>query len=546
MGKKHVNQVAASDLYYNFLKQFVTSAAEDARVFGKYYTDWGVAQRMADRALVVCGDMLNGDEINAVDPFSGDGRLIVCLVRSLANRSWKGRLNVALWDIDENALEKAKTAIETECRSLGISSTIACTVCDTFVDYKNHLQSFDICLTNPPWGLIKPLKALSRRCSEEEWTKYREALSDYQIYFEEEFSEVDKKKRFGKFGANLGRAGVEVAFKIVKTGGACCIVSPSSLFTDQVSLSLRTTIIQSWGVSYISFYPAELKLYGSADVSSVTFVSKVGEETIPVVQSFFSKEKSIEITFDEESWQAVKNNGLVIPLEAVGEAKKGSYGDMLFGYETVEDYCKKHGLKFCREIDETKITEKLTNEGTIHFAKGFMVCPYSFTPSLLFLNESKVSPPATVYKEKLVWRDVSRASQKKRVKATILTPPVIAGNSLGQIVCLSNEGNALRALLGIMNSYIFEFIMRHCFSSNHVASGVIKKAPIPPNVPIDELAALVDKALQEGKTQPEIEALVALLYAVDRPMLENALDSFVIPASEKQRILEEFDHGRKA
>ena len=112
-----------------------------------------------------------------------------------------------------------------------------------------------------------------------------------------------------------------------------------------------------------------------------------------------------------------------------------------------------------------------------------------------YYDETKAPIPPSALGEKVVWRDVSRVSQKKRVKATLLGPGYVAGNSLGVATC--SDPKRLRALLGVMNSSIFEFMARTVLTTNHVSAGMLKRVPYP-NLNgsiLDELASAVDKVL---------------------------------------------------
>lgn len=538
MTSREKKEFTASESYYSFLKNFVTTKSEDARVFGKYYTDWKVAQNLTDLMVRNNAVLLQKKSLNVIDPFSGDGRLIVCLLRSLKKDNYSGEVTIHLWDIDQTALANATQSIEAEAFKLKIKVCIDAKECDSFVEYHNHISSYDICVTNPPWGLIKPLKALSRRCSDQEWDNYRLALQQYQSYFEEEFSQPSSKKRFGKFGANLGRAGVEVSTLITKKNGVCGIVSPASLLTDQVSFELRQKLYEVYGLSEISYYPAELKLYGSADVSSVTIIMRNELKSAPIVYSYKNDDEFVILQFDESDLSRFKKDGYVFPL--VPKADNDFFIENTDSFQTVLQYCNDNELKFCREIDETKIAEKLKSEGDLPFAKGFMVTPYEYTQGGLFLNTEMVTPPNSVYKPKIVWRDVSRSSQKKRIKATLLPIPTIAGNSLGQIVSEIDSDKNIVILLGFINSFVFEYLARRLLSSNHVSSGVIKQLMIPSNFDKEELLFLTRQAILSKHTTPDLEAKIALAYGVHTEQFQKILSTFELSDTEFNNFMEAY------
>lgn len=183
-------------------------------------------------------------------------------------------------------------------------------------------------------------------------------------------------------------------------------------------------------------------------------------------------------------------------------------------------------MSFTRELDETRVKEKLLPTGKIEFAKGYMVDRYSFTSDQLFLNEEMVIPPPSSSMSKVVWRDVSRDSQVRRIKATLLPPGFICGNSLGVVYGDESAIFSLKMLLAIMNSMIFEYQARSMLVSNHVSAGIVKQIRVPrPSVDMD-IIELVDKQLAGEDVEDAIELAVAHLYNLSADEYEIILDSF--------------------
>lgn len=96
------------------------------------------------------------------------------------------------------------------------------------------------------------------------------SLSEEYYKFMSDFAQTsfEDDKLLGKFYTDFTVAKrmvetiVEVALRTIKFSGVCGIVSPASLFNDQVSGELRKWIFENYKVADITYYPAELKLYG--------------------------------------------------------------------------------------------------------------------------------------------------------------------------------------------------------------------------------------------------------------------------------------------
>lgn len=523
--------------YYCFVDQFVQSSFEDEKLLGKFYTDYSIAESMVNKLCDCFKKERNSSEIKIIDPFCGDGRLVLLLIEGLLRASKIGgsSLLVSLWDIDQSAVIEAKNSITTFCKKHNLDFVLDSRKADAFVEYSQIQSQFDICVTNPPWAILKPQKLLKKNSREEAMAQYCKLLGEYDNYLKNEFPISQPSSKFGKWGTNLARCGTELALKLVKEDGICGIVSPSSLFNDQVSIDLRSWLFNNYSVVDISYYPAELKLYGSADISSVTVSLLRGNATTSFSISTYKGKDSFgnkEIT--TRDFDYIKSHGFCIPFKTGIDSL--TILRHLKKLQTVEEFCEKKGLHFAREIDETRINAKLLPTGTIEFAKGYMVDRYSFTGGGSFINESLVSVPASSYENKIVWRDVSRDSQLRRVKATLLPPNYICGNSLGVIYGNKENTPSLKVLLAVMNSLVFEYQVRSMLGSNHVSAGIIKKVKVP-NVGTDfEIIKMVNRQLAGEDVDNTIDFVIARLYGLSPDEYKIVVDSFNFEEEEKKTL----------
>lgn len=266
-----------SEEYYKFMSDFAQTSFEDDKLLGKFYTDFTVAKRMVETIVEnVKLDVFSRD-IKLIDPFCGDGRLISETIIQLIQKDIiHGRkLYISLWDIDEVAVNVAKQNVEEICNAYQLSYEIDAKKYDAFVGYQLIKGHYDICVTNPPWSLLKPQKLFNKSNNEEALEAYRVAIEKYDGFMKSEFPISQPSRKFGKWGTNLARCGTEVALRTIKFSGVCGIVSPASLFNDQVSGELRKWIFENYKVADITYYPAELKLYGKADISSCTMKAEL-------------------------------------------------------------------------------------------------------------------------------------------------------------------------------------------------------------------------------------------------------------------------------
>ncbi len=530
-----------SEEYYQFVDAFTQTAFEDEKILGKFYTDIDIATSMMQ---VLSQHYVYDDfssELRIIDPFCGDGRLIVSLLSELrkTKRLLSKRLIISIWDIDVDAVNTAKCEIAQFCESAGLKYELDAHQTDAFVEYYSVRGKYDICVTNPPWSLLKPQKLFSKSNSEETIAEYRNAIEQYDSYMKEAFVISQPSSKFGKWGTNLARCGIEVALRLIKSSGLCGVVSPASLLNDQVSNRLRSWIFENHKVINVSYYPAELKLYGCADISSITIVVTGGETDQSLsVRTYNGKNIYRGKKIEKAVFEYIKRSNFCIPLKTGIEAIPimMHLGQM----PSTDEFCNATGLSFTRELDETRVKEKLLPAGRIEFAKGYMVDRYSFTSDQLFLNEKLVIPPLSSFMSKIVWRDVSRDSQVRRIKATLLPPGFICGNSLGVVYGDESTLLSLKMLLAIMNSMIFEYQARSMLVSNHVSAGIVKQIRVPrPSIDMN-IIKLVDRQLEGQDVEDAIELAVAQLYNLSADEYEIIVDSFKLNQEKRANIVRQY------
>ncbi|MCY7899540.1 Alw26I/Eco31I/Esp3I family type II restriction adenine-specific DNA-methyltransferase [Bacillus inaquosorum] len=515
---------------------------------GQFYTHNFIGEKL----VISIVDNIRFDEgkkeISIIDPFCGDGRLICSLLKRfhMVNKYKSAILKISYWDIDSDAVKLAGLNIQNEANKLGLNVLLEGKVCDTFLHAENYTNYYDICVTNPPWLILKPDKKEKDSLSKEEQIEYVEALKNFDDFLSRFYPLSLPSKKYGGWGTNLARCGTEVALRLISNKGICGIVSPASLIGDQVSINLREWIFNNFYAHNISYYVAEAKLFGKVDQASITLIlsPKSDNDNNEIIPSLFQYDKYLNeksYKLDIDNWAFIKSQNYVIPVQFGIQLL--NMNKLFAPLPTVGDLEKKKVLWLGREIDETRIDEKLVDEGEYRFIKGKMIVRYNLVDgSKLFVDTNKVKKiPKSVDYYRLIWRDVSRATQKRRLIATIIPPTYITGNSLHVAYFIDNNIKKLRALLAIMNSLVFEVQVRTLSSTNHVSLGVIRETRLPKltDKDIEELSQLVDS--YEGvESEINLEIKVAQLYGLSYRDFSFILSLFEkISAEEKEKMLME-------
>jgi len=531
-----INSISSN--YYSFVNRFSRSKYEDEKMLGKFYTNQFVCSSLS-ASVVLALKQVHKKQICIIDPFCGDGRLVVSLMEEISKDSQLRSLSFSLflWDIDNEAVTQAQANVSTFVGRAGLKASIIAEMHDAFSFARSFYGRFDVCITNPPWALLKPQKIFSD-VSSEEIENYKRVISKYDEFMKQEFSTSLPEKKFGKWGTNLSRCGTELSIKLLCDGGICGLVSPATFLNDQVSRPLRQWMFSLCDIRRVDYYPSELKLFGKADVESVTvlFLKGSPQRRVLIVRHLETTPNSE--TIEGKDFDFVEKQGFVLPLSE--DSRTLHVLERLNRLPSLSDYCVANSLKVTREIDETNISEKLAPTGTIRFVKGYMIGRYSFTTQELFLKADEKDAPKSVHFPKIVWRDVSRRSQQRRVQATYLPKNCIAGNSLGVVASNSGQGPALYSLLGFLGSLVFEYQARVLLTSNHVPAGVIRKVKIPFLDVNNRLASLVAQRLGSTNCEYELDAYVAKLYGLDFDCYSLIVSSFGFNSMEEQQYLSAF------
>ena len=525
----HLEQVQAlnPELPDNFL----------IRATGRFFTSQEIADHLIQAVLAAMqGKVCEGQIVSVADPFAGDGRLIAWLIKAwhamgLPKVSWRA----SMWDLCEKGIEDAKSRMA-ELENAGHSVVCEYWVGDSFRHSQAHHGKIDICISNPPWERLKPDTRELRGLTHDIRLQYVQAMRDYDNFLGRTFPDSQPSRKFAGWGTNLSRVGLDLCRKMCKPDGVLGIVMPASFLADHLSEKLRRHLLQEGHLTDISYFPAEAKLFGGADVATVTMTLELGRqvEFSPLLTRYNELLEIDSSEFVKVQKNYLQSTGYVLPV-SLGAQALALLQRLSKDLPTWEDLEGKgeEGLWAGREIDETRSSEWLAENGDIPlFIKGRMVDRFTLkeSPSLR-VNKPGWTAQGSCHFERLAWRDVSRPNQKRRVIATLIPSDWVAGNSLGVAHFRDGCQNSLRALLGVFSSAVFEFQLRAHLATGHVSLSSIRKVRIPDRDWLMNNAFITDlvKEILAGQNalQPVLEAAVAkYAYSLGKRDFKLVLDSF--------------------
>ena len=528
---------------------------------GKFYTPKFIGDRLIDTVLTLAYQLQSDRKISIIDPFCGDGRLIAWLLKRASiypeflNRVWQ----IEIWDCDYEAVIQAEKSIKKTAESIGIEFILNSSVHDSFNYFlsqfkyvKGNQSKFDIAITNPPWEVVRPDRRDIAILDKKTESAYINALRDFSKSLEKNFPLSVPRKMFSGWGMNLARVGLEMTIQLTKENGVAGIVSPASLLSDQNSEPLRKWLLSNHTIRYIDYFPAEARLFDGVDQACFNLTIHVDR---PNQKTFIHKfEKSLQSFEDYEELNLPKkfleSNAYIIPMcyhklqldILIRLSKLNTLGDL----EGNEEY----SLWMGRELDETGYLRFLSPVGKHPFLKGKMMKRLTKVdqPSLFVNPEKVLRIPSSVKYPRLVWRDVSRPTQKRRVQVTVIPEGWVTGNSLGVAHFRGNDLGKLYTLLGIISSLPFEFQVRSMLSTAHVSLGVLRKVRIPAITSElrNDLALLVESRLQgDVNAEVEMEVVVAKAYGLSPVDLTEIMYAFPKLTAEERSCLLEHPRWKK-
>ena len=531
---------------------FLESSEEQLmrKASGTFYTPSVVGNYLVKKALMALES--KSGVIKVCDPFAGDGRLIEWLIHEGINQKLNVSWDIQLWDIHEVGILHAAQILE-KLKSSGVKLDYETWVGDSFRRFENEQNKFDIVLTNPPWENLKPdhrelsLLPNTRRDS------YVEALRKTVLHLEQVYPNSKSSGKYGGWGTNLSRVGFEATQLSVNDRGVLGIVLPLSFLADVSSIRLREWLLKNFSIVDIGYFDAESRPFTNADVGACTIVTKreIPKEIAPQI-TVFNKNFSI-------------HNSEVLPLEIKEIAKMSYVLPLGFGLEAAklsmlfsqfpafEDFFEDPNWQLWagRELDETRIKEHLSHKNGPLFIKGRMIHRFEIieTPELRVQKEGWKAP-ISVEHRRIVWRDISRSNQKRRMTATCIPPGLVAGNSLGVAYLRTKSDDNLMILLGLMSSFPFELQIRTNLATGHISLSTLRKVRLPRLNSSSELGKALANAVSEKlrnskNTEFVIEALSLLAYELDIIEAEKVISCFPkVEVSERNSILNVYSQLR--
>jgi Alw26I/Eco31I/Esp3I family type II restriction m6 adenine DNA methyltransferase len=498
---------------------------------GRFYTPNQLADDLAEQ-MISALDAGPLKRIAATDPFCGDGRLVVALLTAAAANPELKRLPwlIELRDREGAAAREAAEKVAATARKLGLRVETNVIVGDTFQG--DLSQRFDFVITNPPWELLKPDSRELKHLSAAGADRYKDDLRVTSRRLDARFPSARADGAWGGWGTNLARCGWDLCLRIAKKGGVVGIILPATIMGDQSSTAMRRNAFRSSRLVDAAVYPSEARLFERVDQPVVALTLRIGGRVSGTgcIRSFGPDRLPCGEQALKLNMTAMEARGWTIPV-----GRPSGVDDLMTKFSALPSLQSWEGyhatqLWLGRELDETRVAEKVTIGTDRPFIKGRMVGRHAVVEEpTMSVRASLCAGFHSAERPRAVWRDVARTTSKRRMIGTVIPAGWVAGNSL-HVACFRDGDEDRTALHGLLSSFVVEAQVRARLTTGHMSLGVVRQARVPilDGRLIGLLSGLARSAMDNGGLAAEhrLEIAVAKAYGLGRDEMARLLDDF--------------------
>src|SRR3989344_7529396 len=525
--------------------------------FGIYYTDYSIAQKIAQEALANTQpqDLQN---YTFFEPCVGNGIFVIAYIDTVLaqlgaadKKTVQKIINQCFFsDIDSDAIELFFKLLPLYIKNrYGVSIVIprknAYTGNILFTITKDRIEKvdprslfgvakgFDIVLTNPPYKLLKAnankygtvnegghrsdVESIVQFIKKEKLYPYNQGTLNYYKLFLEEILE--------NYTHQTSKIGVLI---------------PITLLNDKQSELLRKRILNKYRLRSLHIIPERNDFF--PDISQA-FCFFVLDKTAPgeVIRirpriegpaDFLQQVVEVQV---EHLHKVSTSSPVIIENETGWNILRKLNQFPKLG--TLDGVCNARG-----ELDLTLDKDFITNERTnLPLLRGNNIAEFSYTPAKYFTDErflKKLSGKQFyVEQERLVCQQVSNIHLEKRLKFTKIPERMVLGNSCNFISFHSSlfaaDGLSLDYLLGILNSQLLNWRFKTTNSNNHISNYELAELPIV--LPTAEERADIEEVVRKIRKQNSVQDVWGLnqivfnLYGIN----EGEIQYLTTPSVQK-------------
>jgi hypothetical protein len=466
-------------------------------------------------------------------------------------------------------------------------------------------KGFDLVVMNPPWDVVKPedddffsvyyprfrrikskpekrkimQKLLKDKAISEAYAEYKKSIEE-KVRF---FKESGEYRRRGSGDTNCWKLFLERVLGLAGVNGSYALVIPSGIVTDEGGKQLREALFEGRIRAMYEFenkcgiFPAVHRSYKFvllvADKAKPpdSFPAAFYLHKITALEGKTEQEKFVEIPAALIKLSAPES--LSIP-EVRNKAQLEVFQWLYEHHPLLSDNRKEWSVAFVREFDRTNDSDIFHDYGKgwpLIEGKNFQQFLPDYDKPIFSIDPETGLKRTDKHKEfrginnkihetvRLAFRDVSSSTNVRSVIACLIPPHTFTTHKAPLVVPRYSDakdtglryGRLIAFLVGIFNSFVFDFLVRTRISMN-VCFFYLEQTPIPTSLEDELSQGIIDVSVQLscsddrfagfsalfGKNPyslsigerielcAKLNALVSKLYGLSREHLTIILESF--------------------
>ncbi len=344
-------------------------------------------------------------------------------------------------------------------------------------------------------------------------------------YFNKAYSETLTGK------PNLYRLFVHKVIKVLNKDGLLGYIIPNTYLTSRDSINFRKYLLENITLKEILFFPESLKVFkGVTQATTVLLLSKGEIKSKSPLKAFFhilNTEHLSENKFEEYNQNDFKRIDGNLFLISRNKKQFDLILKLLKRHKKIEHYYDVFQGEVNVSTYKDIIYADKKNNSCLPLIRGNNIGRYSIDLNFNDIKGSWVNCAKNKFREhykakRVVTQEVSNMQQSRRLNGMPLNSGILAGHTANYLI--PHNGNSIEFLIGLLNSYLLDFIFQTFNSTNHIPAGEIKKLPIPEITQSnkqqhDKLVTLVTQMLEVKKQ------LATAITDSDKNFLHNKCSS---------------------
>ena len=387
--------------------------------------------------------------------------------------------------------------------------------CYDFGQIMHERGGFDVIITNPPWGVLRP---------EDFTTAYYRSLQR---------APIDLSKLF-----------IEQCYNLLSGSGYCGIIVPSSIYTNYSMAALREFLFKETRITGLFSFENQRRIFeGFHPLFKITLLTFEKGQTTTIFPAAFARQAIEELEYFPAQGSVylatdflrrfspdtlfipelnnpvdVRINEKMLNFPPLGERLDHTWNVQLA-----------HGFSFNR-IDPAELVEPGPNTFPVYEARMIEQFTYQLASPRYWVNiqgKTAFSRQLDQWKKSgwngyhLSFRNIASSSNTRTLIATVLPPNVVVSNTIS-FASNSLDADVLLFLTAVFNSFLADYFIRQQVASTHITIPYVYQLPVPRLTKQDDLfLPIVKRAARLICTTDEFKDLQKETLSDGEPLAMN-------------------------